>query len=396
MTSLGERWGAAMVPNYATPSIQLVRGHGARVEDVDGNSYLDLMAGVAVNALGHAHPAIIEAVTRQISTLSHTSNLYANAPSLLLAERLQAIAGGHKCLFVNSGAEANEAALKLLRRHAHAQGMPDAVVLAFDNSFHGRTTGAVALTGQSHYHAGFAPLPGQIVHVPFNDCAALEAVFAKHNVAGMFFESVQGEGGVTPMTPETAMTMARLAQGHNALLVADEVQTGVGRTGNFFAFEHDGLHPDVITMAKGIGGGLPLGAMLAKPAAAALLDAGSHGCTFGGNPIACAAGNAVLDVLSKNHLVGRAGSLGKGMLTRLQELGLPARGRGLLIGIPLPGPQAPAVVASMRAKGYLVGQAGKSVVRLAPPLIIGETELLGAAAVLANSIATESPTATGV
>ncbi len=375
-----------MLPNYATPSLQLVRGRGARVDDSEGRSYTDLMAGVAVNALGHAHPAIVEAVTRQVATLGHTSNLYANAPSLLLAERLQALSGGHQALFVNSGTEANEAALKLLRRHAHAQGMPDAVVVAFANSFHGRTTGSLALTGQPHYHEGFAPLPGQIVHVPFNDPAALDAAFAKHRVAGVFFESVQGEGGVTPMSPDLANTMARLTSQNGALLVADEVQTGVGRTGKFFGFEHDRLDPDVITMAKGIGGGLPLGAMLAKPSAAKLLGPGSHGCTFGGNPIACAAGNAVLDVLAKEQLVTRAGRLGGLFLARMQELGVTARGRGLLLGLPLATPTAPDVVAAMRKAGYLVGQAGKSVVRLAPPLVVTEAELLGATEPLAGAV----------
>jgi len=386
MTDLAQRWQAAMVPNYATPGIQLVRGRGAQVEDLEGKTYLDLMAGVAVNALGHAHPAIVEAVTRQVATLGHTSNLYANGPSLLLAERLQALSGGHKALFVNSGTEANEAALKLLRRHAHAQGMPEAVVLAFANSFHGRTTGALALTGQSHYHEGFSPLMGQIVHVPFNEPAALEAAFAKHRVAGVFFESVQGEGGVTPMTADAAQAMARLASKHGALLVADEVQTGVGRTGAFFAFEHDRLQPDLITMAKGLGGGLPLGAMLAKPAVAGLLGPGSHGCTFGGNPIACAAGNAVLDVLSREQLVPRAGRLGKSFLAALSEQGIEGRGRGLLMGVPLANPSAPDIVATMRNQGYLVGQAGKSVVRLAPPLVIAEGDLLGAAKPLAAAI----------
>lgn len=385
MTVLTQRWEAAMVPNYATPGIQLMRGKGCRVEDDEGRSYIDLMAGVAVNALGHAHPAIIEAVTKQVQTLGHTSNLYANAPSLLLAERLQALAGGHKALFVNSGTEANEAALKLLRRHAHAQGMPEAVVLAFTNSFHGRTTGSLKLTGQAHYQEGFAPLPDQIVHLPFNDVAALESAFAAHRVAGVFFESVQGEGGVTPMSPEAAAAMQRLARSNAALLVADEVQTGVGRTGRFFGYEHDRLDPDVVTMAKGLGGGLPLGAMLAKPAAAALLPPGSHGCTFGGNPIACAAGNAVLDVLAKEQLVPRAGKLGQTMLAALHDAGLPARGRGLLLGIPLPSPSAPDVVATLRAHGYLVGQAGKSVIRLAPPLIIEERDLLGAVPLIANA-----------
>jgi acetylornithine aminotransferase len=213
----------------------------------------------------------------------------------------------------------------------------------------------------------------------------LESAFAAQRVAGVFFESVQGEGGVTPMSSEAAAAMQRLARSSGALMVADEVQTGVGRTGRFFGYEHDRLDPDVVTMAKGIGGGLPLGAMLAKPAAAALLPPGSHGCTFGGNPIACAAGNAVLDVLATEQLVPRAGKLGQAMLTVLRDAGLPARGRGLLLGVPLPSPSAPEVVATLRAQGYLVGQAGKSVVRLAPPLIIDERDFLAAAPLIANA-----------
>jgi acetylornithine/N-succinyldiaminopimelate aminotransferase len=391
LTGLRERWERAMVPNYATPAILLQRGRGARVEDQEGRTYVDLMAGVAVNALGHAHPAVVAAVTRQAQTLAHTSNLYANAPALLLAERLQAVAGGHQCLLVNSGTEANEAALKLARRHAHAQGAPDAVVLAFTDSFHGRTTGALALTGQPHYQEGFQPLPGQVVHVPLNDPSALEAAFARHRVAAVFFEAIQGEGGVTPMTQECADAMARLAAGQGALLVADEVQTGVGRTGAFFGHEHLRLRPDVITMAKGVGGGLPLGAMLARPDVARVLGPGSHGCTFGGNPIACAAGNAVLDVIATQGLMPRAARLGRQFQDDLGRAGIASRGRGLLLGVPLAGPHAPDVVAAMRAAGYLAGQAGKSVVRLAPPLVIEDGDWLGAVAPLAAAVAPHVP-----
>jgi len=384
MSDLATRWQAAMVPNYATPTLQLLRGKGARIEAQDGHTYVDLMAGVAVNALGHAHPAIVEAVTRQVQTLGHTSNLYANAPSLLLAERLQALAGGHQALFVNSGTEANEAALKLARRHAHAQGMPEAVVLAFDHAFHGRTAGSLALTGR--YQEGFTPLPGQVVHVPFNDPAALEAAFARHRVAAVFFESVQGEGGVMPMSSALAGALGRLTAQHRALLVADEVQTGVGRTGTFFAYEQDRLRPDVITLAKGIGGGLPLGAMLAKPGVASLLDAGSHGCTFGGNPVACAAGNAVLDVLARDGLMPRAARLGRAFQDALSGQGVASRGRGLLLGVPLPWPKAPEAVAALREAGYLAGQAGKEVLRLAPPLVIEESDWMGAMPHVARAV----------
>lgn len=400
MTYSPARWEAAMAPNYATPALQLLQGKGSHVTAHDGTTYLDLLAGIAVNILGHAHPDVVRAVGTQVGLLAHTSNLFANGPSLRLAERLQAKTegigpGGYKTIFQNSGTEANEGALKLVRRHAHAQGMPEAVVVAFDNSFHGRTTGAVKLTGQKHYQEGFEPLPGQIVHVPFNDPAALERVFAQHKVAGVFFESVQGEGGVTPLHPEAAQALRKLSQAHNALLVADEVQTGVGRTGKFFGFEHDGLAPQVITLAKGLGGGLPIGAILIEPKTAQLFQPGAHGTTFGGNAVACAAGNAVLDVLERDALVPRAGRLGERFMAELREqgcaIGLPARGRGLLVGVPLPGPVAPDVVAALRGKGILAGQAGKGVLRFAPSLNIAEADLLGAIPAIVDAVGAAKP-----
>ncbi|HUR61260.1 MAG TPA: acetylornithine/succinylornithine family transaminase [Candidatus Thermoplasmatota archaeon] len=390
MTYSPARWEATMAPNYPTPPIQLVGGKGAKVTDSEGRTYTDLLAGIAVSILGHAHPALVRAVSTQVGLIAHTSNLYANAPSLRLAERLQArtsaFSDPHKVIFQNSGTEANEAALKLVRRHAHAQGTPDAVVLSFQNSFHGRTAGAVRLTGQAHYQEGFTPLPEQIVHVPFNDPGALEQAFAAHRVSGVFFESVQGEGGVLPMSPDTARTLQRLCSAHDALLVADEIQTGIGRTGRFFAFEHDGLAPDAITLAKGLGGGLPIGAILIRPSRAGLLPSGTHGTTFGGNPVACAAGNAVLDVLESDNLVGRAKALGLTFQSALAEAGVASRGRGLLLGLPLGGPVAPDAVKAMREAGYLVGQAGKSVVRVAPPIIIPEADLVGAVPHLAKAM----------
>lgn len=373
-----------MAPNYTTPAIELVSGHGCKVKDADGKEYLDLLAGIAVNILGHAHPAIVQAVSHQIGQLSHTSNLYANEPGLRLAERLgqQAGSSGYKAIFQNSGTEANEGALKLVRRHGAKQGLKDGVILSFENSFHGRTMGALTLTAQPHYHEGYAPLLPGIKYVPFNDPAALEKAFAENQVSGVFFEPIQGEGGVLPMTKECATTLGRLAAKHNALLVADEIQTGVGRTGRFYGFEHDGPKPDVITLAKGLGGGLPIGAMLIHPKAAALFEPGAHGTTFGGNAVACAAGNAVLDVVERDGLTARAGRLGERFMAELREqgcdVGLPARGRGLLVGIPLPGPFAPDLIKVLRGKGYLAGQAGKGVLRIAPPLVIGEDELLGA------------------
>lgn len=396
------RWEAAMAPNYTTPAIQLLHGKGSHVTDADGRTYLDLLAGIAVNSLGHAHPDIIRAVTTQIGLLAHTSNLYANAPSLRLAERLQARAetlgaGRYKTIFQNSGTEANEGALKLVRRHAHAQGMPEAVVVAFENSFHGRTTGAVRLTGQAHYQENFGPLPAQIVHIPFNDPGALERVFRDHKVAGVFFEAVQGEGGIMPLHSDAANALRKLCADNNALLVADDVQAGVGRTGKFFGFEHDHLVPDVITLAKGLGGGLPIGAILIHPKSQQLLGPGAHGTTFGGNAVACAAGNAVLDVLERDALVPRAGRLGERFMTELRDqggnLGVAARGRGLLIGVPLTSPKAPDLVTALRGKGILVGQAGKTVLRIAPALNIPEEELLGAVPTIVEAIGQQVPPA---
>lgn len=403
MTYSAARWEAAMASNYTTPALQLQRGQGAKLWDSEGKEYLDLLAGIAVNILGHAHPAIVRAVTTQIGLLSHTSNLYANGPGLRLAERLQARAESacgapYKTIFQNSGTEANEAALKLVRRHAHAEGMPEGVVVTFENSFHGRTYGGMTLTGQTHYQERYAPLVGQVVHVPFNDPGALERVFAEKRVAGVFFESVQGEGGVLPLHPDAAAAMRRLCAANKTMLVADEIQTGVGRTGKFFGFEHDNVRPDAITLAKGLGGGLPIGALLIDPAKAKLFEPGSHGTTFGGNAVAAAAGNAVLDVLEQESLMGRAAALGERFMAEVREqgcaIGLPARGRGLLLGIPLGGPHAPAIVTALRMKGLLVGQAGKSVLRVAPPLTIKEDDLLGAVPAIVAEAAKVAPIVT--
>ncbi len=400
MSYSAARWESAMAPNYGTPVLQLQRGQGAKVWDSEGKEYLDLLAGIAVNILGHAHPAIVRAVSTQIGLLAHTSNLYANGPSLRLAERLQKrteflAPGGYKTIFQNSGTEANEGALKLVRRHAHAQGMPEGVVVAFDNSFHGRSYGGMSLTGQKHYQERYDPLVGQIVHVPFNDPGALEKVFQQNRVAGVFFESVQGEGGVLPLHPDAAAALKRLCAANKSLLVADEIQTGVGRTGKFFGFEHDGLAPQVITLAKGLGGGLPIGATLIHPETAKLFEPGSHGTTFGGNAVAAAAGNAVLDVLEEQNLMGRAAALGERFMAAVREqgsaIGLPARGRGLLVGIPLAASKAPELVTALRARGILVGQAGKSVLRVAPPLIVSDEQLLGAIPIIVEEAATLQP-----
>lgn len=379
------RWEAAMVPNYGTPALLLASGDGSRVQDADGNTYVDLLAGVAVNALGHRHPAVVEAIRGQMEHILHTSNLYANEPALRLAERLQRRTHGHKALLVNSGTEANEAALKLCRKHAHATDRPQGVVVVFEGSFHGRTTGALALTGQPKHREGFDPLPGQIVTVPFNDADALEQAFDAHEVVAVFAEFVQGEGGVVPMTPDLAETLGTLCKQNDALLVADEVQTGIGRTGRFWAHEHFNVIPDVVTVAKGLGGGMPIGACLVRDDLAGLLGPGSHGCTFGGNPVAAAAANAVLDTIDAAFL-DRVEALSKRAIAILEGAGRPVRGAGLLLGCRLEEPVAPKVLAAMRDAGYLVGQAGKAVVRIAPPLTIDEKDLEAGVKALAEAL----------
>ncbi|MGB0651909.1 MAG: aspartate aminotransferase family protein [Thermoplasmatota archaeon] len=362
-------WDDVMLPNYGTLTLCLVEGRGAWVTDDAGRRYLDLLSGIAVTSLGHRHPAVEQAARDQMGRLWHTSNLFANQPALELAAALrQAVGGHHKALLVNSGTEANEAVLKLVRRHAEATGRPDGVILAFEGGFHGRTTGALALTGQAKHRYGFGPLPGQIVHVA-PTLEAVEAAFQDHDVVGLFAEFVQGEGGVRPLPTDLARRLRQLCDDHDALLVADEVQTGLGRTGRLFAYQHHGAAPHVVTLAKSLGNGLPIGACLVHDDHAALLEPGSHGCTFGGNPVAAAAALAVLETLEREHLCERADHLGAMAMTMLAGAGV--RGQGLLLGVPVEDPHA--VQAAMRQQGYLVGVAGDAV-RLAPPLTIVEAD----------------------
>ncbi|MBW3583207.1 MAG: acetylornithine/succinylornithine family transaminase [Euryarchaeota archaeon] len=386
-----ERWERVHMPNYGTPRLMFTEGEGARLKGHDGRTYVDLLAGLAVNIVGHAHPEVVKAVSDQVARLGHVSNLYASDVALRLCERLHALSGGRKVMLVNSGAEANEAALKVVRRHAHMEGMDAPVVVAFNGSFHGRTLGALALTGQPAYQEGFGPLPGGVVHVPFNDPAALEQVFEEHQVAGFFAEFLQGEGGVVPMARETADTLSRLKEAHGTVLVADEVQTGMGRTGHFFAHEHFAAKPDIITLAKALGGGMPIGAMLVRPDLAAKMGPGSHGTTFGGNPVSSAAALAVLDIYERENLGRRAARLGLRLSDRLTDAlaphGLVPRGLGMLQGVPLPKPVAPEVVRRAEEDGVIIGQAGKSVVRFAPPLTIGEDELYESLPVVVDAIA---------
>jgi predicted acetylornithine/succinylornithine family transaminase len=370
-----QRWEAVMMNNYGTPPLALAGGDGAVVTDVDGNTYLDLLGGIAVNVLGHRHPAVIEAVTHQLATLGHTSNLYASEQGIALAEELVALLGADttaRVFFCNSGTEANEAAFKLSRLTGRTK------LVAAQGGFHGRTMGSLALTGQPSKRAPFEPLPGDVTHVPYGDADALAAA-VDDATAAVFLEPIMGEGGVV-VPPEGYLTAARdVTSRHGALLVLDEVQTGMGRTGAFFAHQHDGITPDVVTMAKGLGGGLPIGACLAVGPAAGLLVPGLHGSTFGGNPICAAAARAVLRVIADEDLIRHAEVLGKSVRHGIESLNHPlidqVRGRGLLQGVVLTAPRAKDAEAAARDAGFLVNAAAPDVIRLAPPLIVTEAQL---------------------
>ncbi|MFY1621154.1 acetylornithine transaminase, partial [Micromonospora sp. WMMD736] len=350
--ALQRRWQAVMMNNYGTPPLALVSGDGAVVTDADGKSYLDLLGGIAVNILGHRHQAVIEAVTRQLSTLGHTSNLYATEPGILLAEKLVGLLGAPaRAFFCNSGTEANEVAFKITRLTGRTK------LVAAEGAFHGRTMGSLALTGQPSKQAPFAPLPGEVTHVPYGDVDALRTA-VDDQTAAVFLEPIMGEGGVV-VPPAGYLVAAReVTATHGALLILDEVQTGMGRTGAFFAHQHDGITPDVVTLAKGLGGGLPIGACLAVGDAQDLLTPGLHGSTFGGNPVCTAAALAVLTTLADGDLIGRADVLGKTLAHGIEGLHHPlvdhVRGRGLLLGVVLRAPEAKAVEAAARAAGFLV------------------------------------------
>jgi acetylornithine/N-succinyldiaminopimelate aminotransferase len=371
--TLQDRWQAVMMNNYGTPPLALASGDGAVVTDTDGKSYLDLLGGIAVNLLGHRHPAVIEAVTAQLNTLGHTSNLYATEPGIALAEALVGHLGTQaRAFFCNSGTEANEVAFKITRLTGKTN------IVAAQGAFHGRTMGSLALTGQPAKQAPFEPLPGNVTHVPYGDVEALAGA-VDSDTAAVFLEPIMGEGGVV-VPPAGYLAAARdITTKNGALLVLDEVQTGVGRTGAFYAHQHDGITPDIVTLAKGLGGGLPIGACLAIGAAGDLLTPGLHGSTFGGNPVCTAAALAVLKALADGDLIARAGVLGKTLSHGIEELGHPlvdhVRGKGLLQGVVLTAPSAKAVEAAARDAGFLVNAAAADVIRLAPPLIITEGQI---------------------
>ncbi|MDN5747389.1 MAG: acetylornithine transaminase [Pseudonocardia sp.] len=384
MSTHAARWQSSMMNNYGTPPLTLVRGSGAEVWDADGRRYLDLLGGIAVNALGHAHPAVVEAVTAQVSTLGHTSNLYITEPPLALAEKLLELLGADdaKVLFCNSGTEAVEAAFKMARR----TGRPGMV--AAEGAFHGRTMGALALTGQPAKRTPFEPLPAGVTHVPYGDVAALDAAVGT-DTAAVFLEPIMGEAGVI-VPPEGYLRAAReITAARGALLVLDEVQTGIGRTGAWFAHQGAGSAdarsagatrwvPDVITLAKGLGGGLPIGACIGVGAAGALLEPGQHGTTFGGNPVCCAAALAVLTTIAAEGLLEHVTLVGKAIATGIEELRHPlvrdVSGAGLHIGVGLAEPVSAAVATAARDAGFLINNAAPHRLRLAPPLVLTEAQ----------------------
>ncbi len=388
MSATLDAYRGAVMGTYGVPKRVLVRGEGCRVWDEDGRAYLDLLGGIAVNALGHAHPRLVEAVATQMATLGHVSNLFTTSVQVRLAERLLSLVGvgsagapaGGSVFFANSGAEANEAAFKIARRTGRRR------VVAATGGFHGRTMGALALTGKPAITDPFAPLPGDVEHVPYGDADALAAAM-DDEVAAVVLEPIQGEGGIH-VAPSGYLRAARaLTRRHGALLVLDEVQTGVARTGEWFAFQHadalgagpDGQPcadwPDVVTLAKGLGGGLPIGAVVALGDAATLLGPGQHGSTFGGNPVCCAAALAVLDVVAEHDLRAAATERGAQLSAGLAVPGTgEIRGRGLLLGLPVTAAPADVVVEAALQAGFIVNNVAPDTVRLAPPLVLSQAE----------------------
>jgi acetylornithine/N-succinyldiaminopimelate aminotransferase len=381
--SLLELAQAHLYGNYRPAPFVLSHGRGCELFDTEGRRYLDMAAGVAVCALGHAHPRYVAAISEQVARLGHVSNYFYNEPNVRLAAELCRRTGLDRAFFCNSGAEANEALLKLTRRHFHAQGQVDRFkILAFDSSFHGRTMGALAMTGQAKYQQGFGPGVGGVVHVPFGDLAAVEAVLDA-TFAAVIVEPVQGEGGVIPATPAFLRGLRRLCDERGALLLIDEIQTGVGRTGAFLAHEHAGIKADAISLAKGLGGGFPIGAMLCGEHLAGALPPGTHGSTFGGNPLASAAALAVLDVLDAEDLIAGARRKGEHLGARLRQAAEehPAlfegeRGLGLMRGLVMrPGADGREALARVRDRGVLLTAAGERTLRFTPPLVVTEAQL---------------------
>ena len=391
---LANRYGEALLPVFGTPQRVLARGEGVHVWDTDGKQYLDLLAGIAVNALGHAHPALLSAISKQAETLGHVSNFFASAPQIELAEKLlelSAAPAGSGVFFANSGTEANEAAFKIARRTGRPR------ILSLTDSFHGRTMGALALTSKEAYRTPFEPLPGGVEFVEAGDEQALSEALAPGDVAAVFAEPIQGEAGVRALSHDYLRALRRLTREHGALLILDEVQTGIGRTGHWFAHQAvPDLQPDVMTLAKGLGGGFQIGAVVSFGTEVHdLLKPGQHGTTFGGNPVAAAAGLAVIGTILEDGLLTHVHDVGEELTRELLALGHPliqeVRGSGLLLGIGLNAPIAPQLAAAALEAGFIVNAPNPSTLRLAPPLVITAAQLAAFTAALPALLEAAAP-----
>lgn len=373
-----------LTPNFAFAPMIPERASGSRVWDTEGREYIDFSGGIAVNALGHCHPALVDALNAQMHKLWHISNIYTTRPAQELAQKLVKHSFADKVFFCNSGAEANEAALKLARKYAHDRfGGGKSEIVACINSFHGRTLFTVSVGGQPKYSKDYAPLPQGITHVPFNDIAALEAAVGEQTCA-VIIEPIQGESGILPATAEYLQTARRLCDRHNALLILDEVQTGMGHTGRLFAYEHYGVVPDILSSAKALGCGFPIGAMLATEKIAAAFQPGTHGSTFGGNPMACAVGSRAFDIINAPETLHNVRSQGQKLQTALLDLGRKTglfsqvRGMGLLLGCVLDVPyrgRAAEIVAAALKHGVMILVAGADVLRFAPSLLLNDEDM---------------------
>jgi acetylornithine/N-succinyldiaminopimelate aminotransferase len=395
---------ALMVPCYAPAPFIPVRGEGSRVWDQAGRMYIDFAAGVAVTSIGHCHPAMIRAIEEQSRQLWHTSNWFTSEPALRLAQRLVDHTFAERVFFCNSGAEANEAALKLARRFAHDRFGPHKVrIIATLNAFHGRTLFTVTAGGQAKYSQGFGPNPSGITHIPYNDVAALEAAFRDEggdDVCAVILEPMQGEGGMTPGTPEFLQAARRLTQAHGSLLILDEIQSGMGRTGALFSYMQKGIVPDILTSAKGLGGGFPIGAMITTTDVASVFTPGVHGSTYGGNPLACAVAGAVFDIVNTTEVLdgvrARHALFMEGLkaINARRRVFRDLRGEGVWLGCELDTPyagKAPDVLRAASDEGLLVLMAGPDVVRLAPSLVISLDEILEGLARLEKALGRALP-----
>jgi acetylornithine/N-succinyldiaminopimelate aminotransferase len=392
-----------MVPCFAPAPFVPVRGEGSRVWDQEGRMYVDFASGVAVTALGHCHPAMVNALAEQAARLWHVSNWFTNEPALRLAKRLTDATFAERVFFCNSGAEANEAALKLARRHAHDRFGPHKLrIVSTLNAFHGRTLFTVTAGGQEKYASGFGPNPAGFVHLPYNDVAALEAEFAAHGpeICAVILEPMQGEGGMRPGTPEYLQAARRLCSAHDALLVLDEIQSGMGRTGTLFSYMQKGVTPDILTSAKGLGGGFPIGAMLTTAEVARAFAVGVHGTTYGGNPLACAVAGAVFDIINTTEVLegvkARHALFSEGLkaMNQRRRVFADIRGEGVWIGCELDFPwtgKAMEVVRAAGECGLLLLLAGPDVVRIAPSLVISLDEILEGLARLEQALARALP-----